>query len=197
MHDNEKVVIGVAGAVCSGKTVVSKIFQQLGAYYISADMIGWQVLPDIADELKERFGEDIMNGGTIDRRKLRDIVFADDDNVAFLNQLSHPRLVPKLIEAIADATARIVVVDAALLFEWPRVLDVVDVPILVVAREQLQKERAVTERMDEMTFQRILHVQRGPTLSEKKAAYVIENNGTLDELRERCEEIYQEIQRDC
>lgn len=197
MHDNEKVVIGVAGAVCSGKTVVSKIFQQLGAYYISADMIGWQVLPDIADELKERFGEDIMNGGTIDRRKLRDIVFADDDNVAFLNRLSHPRLVPKLIKAIADATARIVVVDAALLFEWPRVLDVVDVPILVVAREQLQKERAVTERMDEMTFQRILHVQRGPTLSEKKATYVIENNGTLDELRERCEEIYQEIQRDC
>lgn len=197
MHDNEKVVIGVAGAVCSGKTVVSKIFQQLGAYYISADMIGWHVLPDIADELKERFGDDIMNGGTIDRRKLRDIVFADDDNVAFLNRLSHPRLVPRLIEAIADAPTRIVVVDAALLFEWPRILDVVDVPILVVAREQLQKERAVTERMDEMTFQRILHVQRGPTLSEKKAAYVIENNGTLDELRERCEEIYQEIQRDC
>ncbi|KPK73705.1 hypothetical protein AMJ87_00850 [candidate division WOR_3 bacterium SM23_60] len=197
MHDKEKVVIGVAGAVCSGKTVVSRIFQQLGAYYISADMIGWQVLPDIADELKERFGEDIMNGGTIDRRKLRDIVFADDDNVAFLNQLSHPRLVSKLIEAIADATARIVVVDAALLFEWPRVLDVVDVPILIVAHEQLQKERAVTEGMDEMTFKRILHAQMDQMLTQKKAAYVIENNGTLDELRERCEEIYQEIQRDC
>ena len=197
MHDDEKVVIGVAGAICSGKTVVSKIFRQLGAHYISADKIGWHVLPDIADELKERFGEHMMNGATIDRKKLRDIVFANNDNVAFLNQLSHPRLVKKLIDAVTQMDAGIIVVDAALLFEWPRVLDVVDYPILVVAHEQLQKERAVRQGMDEKTFQRILRAQKYRALMKKKAAYIIENNGTLDELREKCQEIYREIQRDC
>lgn len=197
MHDNEKVVIGVAGAICSGKTVVSNIFRQLGAHYISADKIGWHVLPEIADELKERFGEHIMNGATIDRKKLRDIVFANNDNVAFLNQLSHPRLVKKLISAIAQMNAGIVVVDAALLFEWPRILDVVDYPILIVAHEQLQKKRAVRQGMDEKTFQRILHAQKYRALMKKKAAYIIENNDTLDELREKCQEIYREIQRDC
>jgi len=197
MHDDEKVVIGVAGAICSGKTVVSKIFRQLGAHYISADKIGWHVLPDIADELKERFGEHMMNGATIDRKKLRDIVFANNDNVAFLNQLSHPRLVKKLIDAVTQMDAGIIVVDAALLFEWPRVLDVVDYPILVVAHEQLQKERAVRQGMDEKTFQRILRAQKYRALMKKKAAYIIENNGTLDELSEKCQEIYREIQRDC
>jgi dephospho-CoA kinase len=197
MHSNGKVVIGVAGAICSGKTVVSKLFQQLGAYYISADKIGWQVLPDIADELKERFGECIMNGAAIDRKKLRDIVFASNDNVAFLNQLSHPRLVQKLIKEVADANERIVVVDAALLFEWPRVLDIVDYPIVVVAQEQLQNERAVKQGMDQKTFKRILHAQKYRTLMKKKAAYIIENNGSLDELTEKIEGIYREIQRDC
>lgn len=197
MHDKEKVVIGVAGAICSGKTVVSKIFRRLGAHYISADKIGWQVLPDIADELKERFGEHIMNGATIDRKKLRDIVFANNDNVAFLNQLSHPRLVRKLISAVGQMSAGVVVVDAALLFEWPRVLDVVDCPILIVADEQLQKERAIKQGMDENTFERILRAQKHQALMKKKAAYIIENNGTLNELREKCEEIYKEIQRDC
>ncbi len=197
MHDKEKVVIGVAGAICSGKTVVSKIFRRLGAHYISADKIGWQVLPDIADELKERFGEHIMNGATIDRKKLRDIVFANNDNVAFLNQLSHPRLVRKLISAVGQMSAGVVVVDAALLFEWPRVLDVVDCPILIVADEQLQKERAIKQGMDENTFERILRAQKHRALMKKKAAYIIENNGTLNELREKCEEIYKEIQRDC
>ena len=138
-----------------------------------------------------------MNGAVIDRKKLRDIVFANNDNVAFLNQLSHPRLLKRLISAVARMSAGIVVVDAALLFEWPRVLDVVDYPILIVAHEQLQKERAVKQGMDENTFQRILHAQKYRTLMKKKAAYIIENNGTLDELREKCEEIYREIQRDC
>lgn len=197
MRGNEKVVIGVAGAICSGKTVVSKIFQQLGAHYISADKIGWQVLPDIADELKERFGEDIMSGMTIDRKKLRDIVFANNDNVAFLNQLSHPRLVKRLIETVARMSKGIVVVDAALLFEWPRVLDIVDYPILIVAQEHRQRERAVTQGMDETTFERILQAQKYRALMKEKAAYVIENNGTMDELKKKCEEIYQEIQRDC
>jgi dephospho-CoA kinase len=197
MHDNAKIVIGVAGAICSGKTVVSKIFQHLGAHYISADEIGWQVLPALTDELKERFGECIMDGATIDRKKLRDIVFANNDNVAFLNQLSHPRLVKRLIQAVAEVSAGIVVVDAALLFEWPRVLDVIDYPILIVADEQLQRERAVKQGMEENAFHSILHAQKDRTFVKKKAAYIIENNGSLDELREKCRAIYREIQRDC
>lgn len=197
MHENGRIIIGVAGAICSGKTIVSKIFEELGAHYISADKIGWHVLPEIADELKERFGENIMTGATVDRKKLRDIVFSSNDNVAFLNQLSHPRLVKKLIEAIEQIRAGIIVVDAALLFEWPRVLDIVDYPMLVIASGHLKKERAMKQCMDEDTFSKIQRAQKHRELMKKKAAYVIENNGTFDELREQCTTIFKEIQRDC
>jgi dephospho-CoA kinase len=197
MHENGRVIIGVAGAICSGKTIVSKIFEELGAHYVSADKIGWQVLPEITDELRERFGENIMTGTTVDRKKLRDIVFSSNDNVAFLNQLSHPRLVKELIARIEEIRTGIVVVDAALLFEWPRVLDIVDHPMLVTASEHVKKERAMKQCMDEDTFSKIQRAQKHRELMKKKAAYVIENNGTFDELREQCTKIFKEIQSDC
>ena len=75
MHHGNKVIIGVGGTVGSGKTLVGRIFEELGAHYISADEIGWEVLSDITGELKERFGEIIMDGDIIDKKKLRGVVF--------------------------------------------------------------------------------------------------------------------------
>ena len=100
MRHGDKVMIGVGGNIGSGKTEVSRIFEDLGAHYISADEIGWEVLPEIIDKLKQRFGKVIIRGDTIDREKLRSIVFLNQKNLDYLNRLSHPILVEKILKKV-------------------------------------------------------------------------------------------------
>ena len=102
MRRGTKVVIGVGGNVGVGKTAVAEIFRDLGAEYISADAIGWEVLPEISAILRDEFGSQIMNGMDIDKKKLRELVFSDPEKLMFLNRISHPILVKKILHRIED-----------------------------------------------------------------------------------------------
>jgi len=194
---HEKKVIGVGGGIGSGKTAVSKIFTECGAQYISADEIGWDVLEDIRAELKQKFGNEIMNDNGIDRKKLRTHVFSDIRHLKALNALSHPRLKERLLQRIDALTHGVVVVDAALLFEWPEMLLHIDFPILVTADDVHKERRARKKGIDEETFRRIQTMQKQDEDIMPHARYVITNNSTLDELKMRCRTIYEEIADDC
>jgi dephospho-CoA kinase len=194
---HEKKVIGVGGGIGSGKTTVSEILAEFGARYISADEIGWEVLADIKDELKNKFGNEIMKDNDIDRKKLRSVVFSEREHLRTLNAMSHPLLKERLLRRIDAVTHRIVVVDAALLFEWPDVLDHIDVPILVTADDRHKERRAREKGIERDKFQNIQNMQQRDQEMKAYARYVITNNGTLDDLRKRCRTIYKEIVNDC
>jgi dephospho-CoA kinase len=193
----EKKVIGVGGGIGSGKTTVSKVFTDCGARYISADEIGWDVLDDIKEELMQEFGNEIMQHNDIDREKLRTCVFADIQHLQRLNALSHPLLKERLLQRIDAVTQGMVVVDAALLFEWPEILRRIDFPILVTADDIHKEHRARNKGIDEVTFRRIRHMQKPDEDIIPHARYVITNNGTLEDLRIQCRTIYEEIADDC
>lgn len=192
-----KVVIGVAGNIGSGKTTVAKIFQSLGMRYISADRIGKNVLPEIADQLKSHFGKDIFSRGKIDRKKLRSIVFSNQKSLKILNNLSHPRLIEKIKKKIDSIDYGMVVIDAALLFDWPELLKKVDYPILVKAATDIKKKRAQKRGIPKKTFYSILENQKKESEMAKAAKYVIENNGTLRQLKRQCLKIVKELKNDC
>lgn len=197
MSSGQRVVIGVGGKIGTGKTTVAKIFRGLGAQYISADEVGWEVLPEIADVLQEKFGEGIMRGAKIDKDKLRDLVFADAEKLEFLNSASHPILTRRIIERVEDVEGGVVVIDAALLFDWPDVYGIVDFSILVRARRELMVERARAKGISDRLFVQIMERQKSEQEMAALASYVIDNNGTMVELREKCQVIYQRISHDC
>lgn len=197
MRRGSRVVIGVAGNIGAGKTTVSRIFEELGAYYISADEIGWAVLPEIADVLQERFGEEIMQNHDVDKKKLREVVFSDEENLAFLNKMSHPILVKRLVEKINAIESEVTVVDAALLFDWPDVRKVVDYAILVTARHDRMLARAKSKGISEGLFEKVISKQKSEKEMAAQATHVIRNDGTIDELRRKCQEIYRRIRNDC
>jgi dephospho-CoA kinase len=197
MRSGQKVVIGVGGRIGTGKTTVAKIFSDLGAQYISADEIGWDVLPEITDVLKNEFGEGIMLGGKIDKQKLRDLVFSGAHNLEFLNRVSHPILTKRIIEKTEDVRFGVVVIDAALLFDWPEVCEIVDYSILVRARREIMLARAKAKGISEHLFEKIVSTQKDEREMMAKASYVIENNGTMAELKEKCQKIYEEINDGC
>ena len=197
MSSGRRVVVGIGGKIGTGKTTVAKIFRDLGAQYISADEIGWEVLPEITDALKEALGQGIMRGTEIDKERLRELVFSDAQKLEILNRVSHPILTKRIIERVRDFESGVVVVDAALLFDWPEVYAIVDFPILVKARHELMVERAKAKGMSKSLFTRIMARQKSEQEMMAKACYVIENNGTIAELRERCQVIYDKISHDC
>jgi len=197
MQSASKRVVGIGGNIGTGKTTVAQIFKEFGAHYISADEIGWEVLPKIADVLQDRFGEGIMLGSNINKKKLRELVFSDSSNLEFLNRASHPVLTKRIIATISSIQSGVVVIDAALLFDWPEVYSVVDYPILVKARQDIMLARAKAKGISEGLFKQILLMQKDEKKMAAKSVFVIENNGTIAELREKCSEIYQKIKDDC
>jgi dephospho-CoA kinase len=197
MHSGSRVVIGIGGKIGAGKTMVGRIFGELGAQYISADEIGWDVLSEIGEALQAKFGEAIMSGKRIDKKKLRELVFMDPEKLRFLNRASHPVLIRRIIEKIEAVRSGMVVIDAALLFDWPEVYEAVDYAVLVRAKFELMLSRARAKGLSEELFERILSMQKDDEETQGMASYVIENNGTMDELREKCRQIYAEISHDC
>jgi len=197
MRSGDKVLIGVGGTVGSGKTLVSRIFQEFGAQCISADEVGWEVLPEIIDRLRQRFGECIMKNGQIDKEKLRSIVFSDKDNLDYLNRISHPLLVSRILERVEEIGAGVVVIDAALLFDWPEIYQRTDYPIVVVSDKGMKEERMVGKGMSKQLFRQILGFQKNDAEMKKKAKFVIENNGTVETLKMQCRKIYRQIKNDC
>lgn len=196
MRHGEKVIIGVGGNIGSGKTVVSRFFEEFGAHYLSADEIGWEVLREIKYQLKGRFGEAIMHGEDIDRKKVQNMVFSCDSNLAFLNRLSHPLLKRKILERINKFTSGTIVIDAALLFDWPEILKEIDCSILVSSSGENKEERAVNNGMDKQLVCRILRSQQNEAEMSKQATYIINNNGTVQELKEQCSRVFEEIKND-
>jgi len=197
MRPGTKAVIGVGGNIGTGKTTVSKMFAELGARYVSADEIGWEVLPEIVEELEAEFGKAIVSGRKVNKEKLREVVFTDGEKLRFLNRTSHPLLTRRIIGQVEAIRSGKVVIDAALLFDWPEVYDIVDYPILVRSKRELMLSRAKAKGISEKLFESIVSLQRNDEEVLGMASYVIENNGTMSELRTRCQLIYEEISHDC
>jgi dephospho-CoA kinase len=197
MHDADRVIIGVAGNVGTGKTTVCRIFESFGARYISADEVGWEVLPEISKALKRKFGDDIMTGDAIDRSKLRTIVFSKRENLDYLNKISHPILVNRILTRIDNIKMGIIIIDAALLFDWPEIRDRVDYSILVTADDALKEMRAMRKGIDKKLLRQILSYQEDEAEMSLKANFIIKNNGTVGQLKEQCKSIYKEIKNDC
>jgi dephospho-CoA kinase len=113
--------IGLTGNIGCGKTTVGAMLQELGADYVDADQLVHELLgPDspIIDQVATRFGTDLVKAdGSIDRRRLGAIVFADAAALRELEALLHPAVRVVVRRRMAEATAPAIVVDAIKLIE--------------------------------------------------------------------------------
>ena len=112
-------VVGITGFSGAGKSTLSGIFARHGALVLDADAIYHRLLAESAalrNALTSRFGEEILTGGRIDRRKLAPLVFSSPERLEDLNRITHPFVAEEIRKAL-ESGPRLAAVDAPLLFE--------------------------------------------------------------------------------
>lgn len=193
------LVIGLTGGIGTGKTEVSRILAALGAEIINADILGHQAYEPQTEtwrQVVEAFGESILSEtGEVDRRKLGPIVFADERALRRLNAIVHPRIRQMIVDRLDKLGAKdlgAVVVEAALFIEagWTPLADEMWV---TSAPEETVIERLRTRTgLDENAIRARIDSQMPQQERLKHADVIIENEGSLDTLRERVKRLWYE-----
>ena len=189
-------VLGLTGGIGSGKTIVGKMFAQLGAEIIDADQLARDVVEPgqpALGEIVERFGPDVLQvDGRLDRARLGGIVFADAAARAALNAITHPRIRERMAAAVSARKDRsgVLILVIPLLYESARTA-LVEAVIVVWVDPQTQLRRLLERGglTDEQARQRIAAQM---PLDQKRALadHVIDNRGTPEETQRQVETIY-------
>jgi dephospho-CoA kinase len=195
--------IGLTGGIGSGKSTVSQILAELGAFVIDADKVGHEIyLPgkEAWQQVTAAFGRDILAPDqTIDRKKLGAIVFGSDDARKKLNSIVHPLMFQDIDRRIkakrAEGFTKPIVVEAAILIEanW---LPLADEVWLVVTNKNAVIDRVTTQRgMAAKETEARIASQLSDSERRKYAQVVIENDGSLEELRQEIAAAWNRVSR--
>lgn len=192
------LTIGLTGGIGSGKTAMGRMLAELGATVIDADKVAHAVYQPGApayDDVVQAFGREILApDGTIDREKLGPIVFADPAALKRLNAIVHPRTFDRMRQMVAEIRARgerkPIVIEATVLIEanWQPLFD--EIWLVTAPRERvierIERDRGMKRAQTEARIKAQLSDQE----RRKHATRVIENYGTLEELRARVKALW-------
>ncbi len=198
------MIVGLTGSIGSGKSTVSRELARLGAVILDADAIAHEIVepgqPALA-QIAASFGaEYLCPDGSLNRKKLGELVFSSDEARFQLNAITHPQILAvlrqKLSAALAQDPSALVVIDAPLLFETG--LDEEAEQIWVVyAREDVVLERLQQrDGFSAAEVQARLHSQMPVEEKLRRADRCIDNSGTLEELRQQLRALLQELGRE-
>jgi dephospho-CoA kinase len=194
------VRVGLTGGVASGKSAVSAMLRDLGAIVIDADVLAREVVARGTPGLEAvvtSFGPQVLaDDGSLDRARLGAIVFADPSRRAALEAIIHPLVRARAAEIESTAPPDVLVVhDIPLLVETGQA-GAFDAVVVVDVPEGLQVERAVRDRgWSEDEARSRVRAQATPAERLAAATYVVDNSGTLEDLRQRVTEVFEELAR--
>jgi dephospho-CoA kinase len=193
-------VVGLTGGIGSGKSTVAEMLRELGATVIDADE-GTRAVQARESEglgrMVEEFGVGILTpAGDLDRPRLAEVVFHDPEKRKRLNEIVHPLVRHWMAERQREAMERgdaVVVMDIPLLFE-ARGSGAFETVVLVYAPEQLQMLRLMELRGLSAEQARARIAAQMPIEEKRRlASHVIQNTGTMADLRREVERVWHEL----
>jgi len=192
-----KKIIGLTGNIATGKSVVRRMAEHLGAYTIDADALSHRVISKGApgyQPVLDRFGTWLLDkDGQIDRVKLGRLVFADGQALAQLEDIIHPYVLQAVDVLIKRATQSVVVIEAIKLLETD-LRSKCDTIWVTDASQALQIERLVRKRgLSQDEAQQRIHSQSGQKEKLASAKVIINNNGSYDDLWKQVNDAWKQI----
>jgi dephospho-CoA kinase len=180
------LTIGLTGGIAAGKSESRAAFGRLGAATISSDAVVHELLDSepLIGRLIERWGKDVAPDGTVDRSKIGEVVFADPEQLKWLETQIHPLVGERIgawLASLGDEV-EIAVVEVPLLFE-SEMEPVFDTTLAVVTPDEVRRARAEA-RGHALVGERDAR-QLDQEEKAARAEHVIENDGTLEQLEQR------------
>jgi len=199
-YKNPKV-IGVTGGIGSGQSTVCKYLNEIGAKVIDVDRKAKQIINkdrSLQAALKKTFGNEIFTkDGKLDRRLLASLAFQSEEKTQALNRLVHPKMVAEVIEEMENARFSqkypIIAIDAALIYEIS--IEQMFEYIIVVYTSLKHRLSRVMKRDNQTRDEVMARVRRQISLDEKKkwADFVIDNDGSLEDLKKQTQTVFDKI----
>ncbi len=191
------MIIGLTGSSGSGKSIAAEFFAENGFYIIDFDRISREIC-NIGEpcllELTEHFGCDIINSdGSLLRKKLGEIVFADKQKLEKLNSITHKYILQRADSLVEQYSHRHIVFDAPLLFEAE--LDRRCCCVVSILCDRETQLRRIMERdgISRETAAGRIASQHDAEFFEQKSDYCIYNNSTRQEFKAKLEKLLEDI----
>lgn len=210
MNDNtntlpKTLIVALTGSIGSGKSQAAAIFERLGAYIIDADKLAREVVqPNSAafSEIVSLLGNEIVTSqGTLDRRRLAEIIFSDREKRLLIENILHPKIHALFKKRLAELYKRgnlpkLIVYVVPLLFESKITYDNFNSVIVVSAPPELSIKRSMQRDQCSEELARLRYNTQLP-IKEKVALadYVINNDGSLLYLEEQVDKLYHKLVR--
>jgi dephospho-CoA kinase len=190
------LIVGVTGGIASGKSTVAQAFAALGVPWVDADDVAREVVepgePALA-EIAERYGERVLQAdGSLNRRALREIVFADESERRWLESVTHPRIRQRIVahlERLQAEGAPYVLLVSPLLFESGQ-SEMADRCLVIDVPESLQIARTASrDDVDDAQARAIVAAQMQRRERLARADDVIDNTGSEADLAAQVAEL--------
>lgn len=189
--------IGLTGGIGSGKSTVSAMLADLGAHVIDADAIAREVVAPGTDGLAalvEAFGPDILTSdGSLNRAALADRAFADESARERLNAITHPRIAARTAELMRKIPENAVLVHDVPLLVEVGLQDAYDMVLVVDAPDDVRVRRLLERGLDEQDARARIAAQATREQRLAVADVVLDNSGSLGDLREQVERAWTTI----
>lgn len=188
------MIIGVLGLSGSGKSTFCKTLSDLGAYIIDADVIAREVVAKGTEGLKEiteYFGKEVLlSDGTLNRKKLGEIVFNNSEKLEVLNKITHKRVQEEIEARIFKNPDKLIVIDAPLLHKISTIT-MCDQVVLITAPEDILIKRIV-ERDGISPNVAKARIKSQVNDYKVNATIIIENNSDITKLIHKAEKLGKE-----
>ncbi len=178
------LTIGLTGGIAAGKSEALAAFSRLGAATLSSDAVVHELLDSepLLARLSERWGPEIVVDGGADRGRIGELVFADPEQLTWLEQQIHPLVGERIGAWLAalPADTEIAVIEVPLLFE-SGMEAAFDTTVAVVAEEEVRRRRAAARGhalVDEREARQLAQDEKAG-----RAEHTVRNDGSLEDLQ--------------
>ncbi|MGN6557414.1 MAG: dephospho-CoA kinase [Solirubrobacterales bacterium] len=188
--------IGLTGGIAAGKSEALKAFERLGVATLSSDVVVHELLESdsLRERLAARWGPDVVAGGGVDRARIGEIVFADPEQLSWLEEQIHPLVQEKTaawLMSLPEGT-EVAVVEVPLLFEVGSD-KVFDTTVAVVTADEVRQERAAARGhalVDEREARQLTQTEKA-----ERAEHVVENDGSVEDLERALSALLAKLRR--